>query len=133
MPLGIFECERKSLLPNSWKYESFCDGEELRSVLALKWWLATDRVWAGVVDEGGGGAGLEVQGCQEEQSHLLLARPHTFLVHMHDRLQANCSVQIEKERFFLQVVCGAVKLFPFWSNVKDRMHILALLGVSWFS
>lgn len=87
-------------------------------------------MWAGAVDEGGGGAGPEIQSCHE--GHRLLARPHTFPVHMPDRLQANPCLQMEKERFCLQVACGAVKLFPFWSNVKDRMNILGLLSVSWF-
>lgn len=36
-PLGIFECERKSLLPNSWKYESLCDGEEQMRSWGLFW------------------------------------------------------------------------------------------------
>lgn len=37
LPLGIFECERKSLLPNSWKYESLCDGEEQMRSWGLFW------------------------------------------------------------------------------------------------
>lgn len=133
-PWGYLSVWEKNLLPDLWKYESFCNGEEqMRS-----WGLCactnpcTVTGHSVVMGQGSGGNWcwcwvLGWEATVRAFCHICFYQGHSHSLCMCPSSQTVCSCSNTNKKYFSQgCLCGSIIQFPFWSNVKDIMHLLAL-------
>lgn len=125
--LGIFECVRKSLLPDLWQYESFCSGEEqVRRSVCLHCMVA-GLILAMGQGSGGNMVVLGWKAAMRAFCHICFCQGHTCSHCMFPSSKTVCRYSnINKKSFSQRCLCGSIVQFQFWSNVKDIMHLLAL-------